>query len=117
SVLGRKVVLDDAPYEVIGVMPRAFLFPNRDTQAWIPMRFEDVDFAERDNNYPRAIGRLRAGVPLASARADLQLVAAHLQRAYPKENARKGINLIPTREEVSEQARLLLVALFGAALC
>ena len=117
TVLGRKVLLDDATYEVIGVMPRAFLFPNRETQAWIAMRFEEDDFAERDNNYLRTVARLSTSVPLERARAEMQVVAAQLERAYPKENARKGITIVRTRDEVSEQARLLLVALFGAALC
>ena len=53
AVLGRTVLLDDAPYVVIGVMPRGFLFPNRETQVWISMRFVEDDFADRDNNYLR----------------------------------------------------------------
>ena len=97
AVLGRKVLLDDAPYEVIGVMPRAFLFPNRETQAsGSPMRFDENDFADRDNNYLRAVARLKHGVPLERARAEMQVVAAQLERAYPKENARQGITIVRT---------------------
>ena len=116
-VLGRKVILDDAPYLVIGVMPRAFLFPNRETQAWTAMRFEEDAFAERNNCYLRVIARRRPGASVAEARAEMQLVAAQLERAYPKENAQTGANVLRTRDEVSEQARLLLLALLGAALC
>ena len=117
AVVGRKVILDDAPYVIIGVMPRAFIFPSRESQAWTAMRFGEEDFAERDNCYLQAIARLRSGVSLEQARAEMQLVAAQLERTFPKENAHNGARVIRLRDEVSPQARLLLVALFGAALC
>jgi predicted permease len=117
AVLGRKVILDDAPYAVIGVMSRGFYFPSRESQVWMPMRFEEGDFAERDNLYLRVVGRLRDGVSLEQARAEMGLVAARLERAYPKENAETGATVVRLRDEISEQTRLLLMALFGAALC
>lgn len=117
AVLGRKVLLDDAPYTVIGVMPRGFHFPSRDTELWTTMRLEARDFEDRGDTYLQAIGRLKRGVSLEEARADMRLVAARLERQSPKENERVGATVLRWRDEVSRQARLLLAALFGAALC
>jgi predicted permease len=117
AVVGRKVLLDDAPYTVIGVMPRGFHFPSRDTELWTTMRLEARAFEDRGDTYLQAIGRLKRGVSLEAARADMRLVAARLERQYPKENERVGATVLRLRDEVSRQARLLLAALFGAALC
>jgi predicted permease len=117
AVVGRKVLLDDSAYTVVGVMPRGFHFPSRDTELWTTMRLEARDFEDRGDTYLQAIGRLKRGVSLAEARADMRLVAARLERQYPKENERVGATVLRLRDEVSRQARLLLAALFGAALC
>jgi predicted permease len=115
GVLGRTVILDEAPHTIVGVMPREFYFPSRGVQVWTPMRFGEGDYAERDNLYIEVIARLRAGVSLEQARGEMQLVAAQLETAYPKENAHTGATVIRLRDEVSGQARLLLIALFGAS--
>jgi predicted permease len=117
EVLGRTVVLDGEPAVIVGVMPRAFRFPTRESQFWRPIRFKEEDFEERDNCYLRAVARLKPDVSVERARAELKLVAARLERAYPKENALTGAGAVRLRDELSPQARLLLVALFGAALC
>ena len=49
GVLGRKLLLDDEPYLVIGVMPRGFHFPRRETRLWRPMRLESAAFERRDD--------------------------------------------------------------------
>jgi putative ABC transport system permease protein len=116
AVLGRSLVLDDAPYEVIGVMPPDFRFPSRRTQLWTAARFQEQDYEDRTNTFVYAIGRLKPGVSLEQARAEMSLIAAQLERAYP-ENAKTGATLVRLRDEVAPQARLLLKALLGAAVC
>jgi predicted permease len=117
GVPGRKVILDDAPYTIIGVMPRAFNFPSRDAELWTAMRFAARDFEDRADCYLKGVARLKRGASLEQARADMRRVATQLEREYPKENARTGATVIRLRDEVSPQSRLLLAALFGAALC
>ena len=116
SVLGRSVRLDDAPYTVIGVMPASFSFPSRNVEAWVSMRFVEDDFQDRTNFALSVYGRLRPGVSLAAARAEMSGIAARLERQYPKENAKTGVTLTPLQGNVPAQSRLLLTALFGAAL-
>jgi predicted permease len=117
SIVGTTVRLDDQVYTVVGVMPREFHFPSRDAQMWTPMRFAPVEFEDRNDNYLHVIARLRGGVTLDAARSEMALLAARLQRQYPKENAHTAASVIRLRDEVSQQTRLLLAALLGAAAC
>jgi predicted permease len=116
GVLGRRLVLDDEPYEIVGVMPRDFLFPRRDVEMWTATRFPERAYEDRTDTYIYGIGRLKPGASLEQARAEMSLIAAQLERNHP-ENAKVGATLVRFRDEVAPQARLLLKALFGAALC
>lgn len=117
DVLGRAVTLDDTPYTIVGVMPAGFRFPTRATAFWTARRWVADDFAERANNYLLSIARLKEGVSIEQARAELGAIASELARRYPTENARNGATVIRLRDEVTRQARLMLVAIAGAAIC
>lgn len=117
GVLGRKVALDGAPYVIIGIMPRDFHFPSRSVQLWTAMRFAEFDFEDRNNNYLNVTAKLRRGISLDQARAEMRVIAAQLERNYPKENKHVGANLVRLQDEVSQRTRLLLMALVGAAFC
>jgi predicted permease len=117
NILDKPVSLDNLPYTVIGVMPRDFRFPTRETQFWTPYRFKEEDYQDRNNNYLMGIGRLKPGVSVAQARSELLLIAARLRRQYPKENEAVDLSLFALRDDVSTESRLLLQGLCGAALC
>ena len=116
NVVGRQVVLDGASFLVVGVMPADFYFPSRTTQIWTSMRFTAGDFADRTNVYLHVLGKLRPGVALPQARAELNLIASRLERAHPQENKQNGISAFHLHDQVSRQSRLLLTALAGGAL-
>src|SRR6185369_9518163 len=82
-------------------------------------RFSERDYQvqERTNNYLDAVGRLRRGITLEQARAELELIAARLQQQFPRENKDTSASVYALRDEVSERSRLLLLALSGAAAC
>jgi predicted permease len=117
AVLGRTVRLDDQPYTIIGVMPATFAFPSRDAQLWLPLRLPPLLPSERTDYYLYGIARLRKGVSLDQARADLSVAAGQLEHAYPNENAGTGATAFELRDVVSPQSRMLIVAVFGAAFC
>ncbi len=117
GVLGRRLTLDGAPFVVIGVMPPAFNFPGRGVQLWTAARFPDQAFLDRGDNWLEVVARLRPGVRLGAARAEAAVVAARLERQYPKDDAHTGISVVGLRDELSQQSRMLLLALSGAALC
>ncbi len=117
NILGSVVRLDGTPFTVIGVMPATFRFPTGEVEAWTPLLFGEEDFLERNDNYLYAVARLKEGVPLDRAAEELAVISARLERQYPKENRdMKGL-VIRLRDEVGQRARLLLLALCGAALC
>jgi putative ABC transport system permease protein len=116
GVLGQVVRLDDATFSIIGVLPAGFNFPARDVEIWQPARFRQVLFEDRRDNYLQAIGTLRPVVSIDQARSDLNVIAEDLARTYPKENSQTRVSVIPLRDELGPQTRLLLTALFGAAL-
>jgi putative ABC transport system permease protein len=117
AVLGRAVDVEGQSYKVIGVMPRDFHFPSQQTQLWTALRLGAEDYQDRNNNYLQGLAKLKRGVSLTQARADLAVVTAQLSRQYPRENHGTGANLYLLRDEVSQQARMLLLALSGAAIC
>jgi len=117
DVIGKSVTLDDTSYTVVGVMPRDFYFPVRDSQYWIPAQFAESAFQDRTNNCLGVLARLRRGVSRAMAQSEMTVIASQFQQKYPRENENVGANVIPIREEISDSANLLLVALCGAALC
>jgi putative ABC transport system permease protein len=117
NILGRELLLNDERYTVIGVMPRAFYFPSRDTQLWTPIRLKAENYVDRNDNWIEAVGRLRPGVTLAQASSDMAVITAQLEGQYPKEDEKTGARVYLLRDDVSPQSRLLLYALAGAALC
>jgi putative ABC transport system permease protein len=116
-VLGRSVNLNGVLYEVIGVMPPGFHFPSRDVQVWTHLVLREQDFADRDDNYLEGVGRLKPGVSMDQARADLTVAAERLARDYPETNADAGFSFFSMRDNMSPRYRLMLLGLCGASLC
>jgi predicted permease len=117
GVIGRRLVLDDGVYTIIGVMPPGFNFPLRTVSVWAPMRFAPVEFRDRENNFLHVTGKLRPGVSLEAARAEMHVIAARLKQQYPKENAYVGVRINRLRDEMSQRARLILLTLMAGSLC
>jgi len=119
AVIGRTVTLDGAPVLVIGVMPRGFNFPSSDVLCWMTHRFPAARYqdSQRTGVSLRVIGRLRRGVSIEQAQSELDVIAAQLERQFPKENKdmRAGVYLLAN--EVNQNVRLMLQALSGAAGC
>lgn len=122
SVLGKKVLLDNEPCTVVGVMPAGFAFPKRQDEIWLPIRmfgmfgdgFEDKD---RANTFLVGIGKLRRGVSLERANVELRLIAAQIERQYPKELKDVSAGVYDLHDTISPQSKTMLIALLGASLC
>jgi len=117
--LSAQADFDTAVFTVIGVMPREFRFPNAKVEFWITNRFGARQYAEeeRTDNWLNGVGRLKRGVTLSQVRAEMDLIAAQLEKAYPVANKGTGAAIDPLSDDVSERSRLLLVALSGASAC
>jgi predicted permease len=117
AILGQKVNLSGEPFTIIGVMPPAFYFPNRDVQMWTLLTLREQDFANRTNNYLEAVGRLKPGVTFEQARAELSTLAERLGRDFPDTNAETGVSFFRMRDNMSPRFELMLITLGGASLC
>ena len=117
AILGRRILLDTETCTVIGVMPREFRFPSPESLYWTPLRFTEDAYADRNDNWHYAVGRLKPGVTLDQANAELNVIAAQSRQQYPADNKNVAAVLVPLRDEVSAQSRLLLYALSGASAC
>jgi predicted permease len=115
--IGMKVTLNGTPFEVIGVMPQSFYFPNRDVQAWTLLTFRDVDLESRGNSYLEAVARLKPGVTFEQARSEMQTIAARLATQYPETNGESSVSVNRTRDYMAPRIRLMLLTLSGASLC
>ena len=113
NVLGRTLLLDNKATTIVGVLPAAIKYPDV-ADFWIPRALSDYDVNERYGAYMRAVGRLKPGVSLANARADLERVAAQLKVEYPRSNDQTGVNLVPLREHLLGSVRPALLTLLGA---
>lgn len=84
AILGRTIILNEEPFEIIGVMPVGFAFPSAETELWIPIQMDaqNVGYMWGDNNlWP--IGRLRDGMTLASAQAELEPLIQRIRPLFP----------------------------------
>jgi predicted permease len=117
AVLGRVIDLYDTPYTVIGVMPKAFYFPSREAEIWTAMRFRPADFEDLDDTYIYPLGLMKAGLPLTRVRAEMRTIATRFSLQHPKELPPSGATTVLLRDDFSEQSKLMLKVLLGAALC
>jgi len=89
GLIGRQIELNGQAYTVVGVMPRSFDFlPG--TDLWLPMDMSQKALGSRGSHRFLAIGRMKAGVTLQQAQADLSLVAKRLEKLYPNTNTKIG---------------------------
>jgi predicted permease len=116
TAVGRTLSLDNQSHTVVGVMPSGFMFPRADALLWRPLRLTQF-LANRSNHILLAVGRLRADVSMREARAEMDVLADQLQRAYAKDNAKAGIAVVRLRDLMSPQSRTLVIAVFAAAFC
>jgi putative ABC transport system permease protein len=113
SVVGRNIVLDGETYSVIGVMPLAFKFPSW-AQLWTPLAWTDEKRAVRGNHNFQVIGRLKFGVDVRAAQAELSAISTRLEQLYPEDDKGWGAKILTLREQTVGDIRLALLVLLGA---
>lgn len=112
DILGRKVVLNETPYTVIGVMPSRFAFPGRTTcEFWTPLRDDPVN--SRGNHQYQVIARLKPGISIERAQTDMSLIARRNEQLYPWSNKGWGIVVTPLARTLAKQTAAPLTVLFA----
>jgi putative ABC transport system permease protein len=126
SVIGRTLRIQGHSYAVFGIMPRGFQFPFETPATEMYVTFAE-DASNADGSKPQTeqrgshsllgCGRLKPGVSVAQAQADLKTIATALEKQYPDTNTHFGTAVTPLREELIGDVRTALYILFGAVVC
>jgi putative ABC transport system permease protein len=94
AIVGRKIVLDGQPYQVIGVLPAGGVFDRAFAQIWRPLAFEPGNLT-RDFHWMSSYALLKPGVTLQQARAQMDGIGAQIAAQYPASNKGWGVNIEP----------------------
>ena len=95
DVLHRSLLLDGKNYQIVGVMPQGFEYPHstdlvygesqyKTTQVWIPLALTPPQMADRDNSRGNAVARLKPGVSIAQAQAEMAAIMTRLDKLHPE---------------------------------
>jgi putative ABC transport system permease protein len=113
-VLGQKILLDGEAYEIVGIMPPGFHFPDPGDQLWAPLALTDSDLHNHGSHFLAVFARLKPDVSLVQAQSGMNLIAHRLTQLYPDSNADQTVNTIPLREDIAGPVRPALLVLLGA---
>jgi predicted permease len=116
DVVGQSVNLSSADYTIVGVLPRDFAFaPGRDSEFYVPLLDKNGCEQRRSCHNLDGLGRLRDGVTMQQALADLSGIAARLELQYPGSNKGQGASVIPLSELIVGYVRPVLLTLLAGA--
>ena len=113
NIVNKTIVLEGKAIQVVGVMGREVSLPQA-AELWVPLNFADPDMKLRKAHFLRPIGRLKPGVSLTQAQADLDLIAAQLEKQFPDSNTGWNTRLVSLREQLLGGSRAYVFILFGA---
>ena len=119
TLLGRDILLNGEKYSVIGIMPADFQFMQAYTAVWTPAQLTPQQLADHDNHYLTVVGRIKRGVPLQQAQAEIKTITERIVRDHPEEMEGIGSAVVPMREQLTGKVRkplLLLAAAVGLVL-
>jgi putative ABC transport system permease protein len=122
GIVGKTFEMNDKVHTVVGVLPPVPQYPNESdvymATSACPFRSNKMHLEDRDMRMMEVFGRLKPGVTVGQANADVRTIAAGLQAAYPKsypENVGFTSSAVPLQEELTREARPTLLLLLAAA--
>ena len=113
EVLNRTVRIGDTAYPIVGVMPPTFRFLDRNVDLWFPIALDFKYSLSRSNTWFTGIGRLKAGVTVDQARANLAVVQTQLGEQYPDTDRTIGVDVVPLKASTIGNIGQSLWLLFG----
>ena len=114
NALGQKLRVGNFSYSIVGIMPASFLFPERDVDLWSPVPLDAPYAQSRESTWFTVIGRLKPGVSIDQARANLATVQDQLAQQFPKTDADLSVAIDQLKETTIASSRRSLWLLFGS---
>ncbi|MGZ4845298.1 MAG: ADOP family duplicated permease [Candidatus Angelobacter sp.] len=115
SVIGRQLQVNSRPFTVIGVLPPDFYFNTRSSDVWLTLGLNPAaDLRKTQGRWMWAVARLKPGVSISQARAEMAGIAQRLEIAYPEFNKGWGATVVPLRDAFVGEAKTSLIILLGA---
>ncbi|HTW59014.1 MAG TPA: ABC transporter permease [Terriglobales bacterium] len=116
EVVDRNVTIDGHNFLVAGVMPASFRYPDF-AQMWTPMAWSDQDRAVRGEHHYAVVARLRPGIDLKAAQAEMNTISSRLEQLYPADDKGWGAVVVPMHEDLVSDVRPAMLVLLGAVAC
>jgi putative ABC transport system permease protein len=113
DIVGRTITLSARAYTVVGVMPAGFSFLDRTVEVWVPVGFSD-EARVPSGRWLIPIARLKPGVTVAQAQAEMDTISARLTQQFPEFDTGWVTNVVPLRRQLSGEIRPALLILAGA---
>jgi len=113
QIVGQSITLDSKPYSVVGVMPPGFDFPPR-TELWMPLAISAGVSGDYEHRYIRVMGRLKPGISLEQAQAQMNVLERQIAAQRPQTDAGNETWVEPIRQQLAGDIRTPLLALLGA---
>ncbi|HEY6400233.1 MAG TPA: ABC transporter permease, partial [Blastocatellia bacterium] len=124
KIIGQKITLDNEAYSVVGVAAPDFQFPRigeipyfwgaTKVDFYLPIAFTPAEMKNRGEDNLMVIARLKSGVSLGQAGAEMSAIARRLTEQYPRTNTDKGVRLAPLQQQMVGKAQTALLMLLGA---
>ena len=119
SIIGKSILVDEKPFTVIGILPRTFSLYGTipEFEMWKPFAFNRTQL-DRENHELVIFGRLRDGVTIPQANAEMVTIQEQLKRQYPGIDQKNGIRVVGFHDELVSTLRPgLLLLLAASRLC
>ncbi len=116
EIIGKPIILNGTSYTIVGVIPAGFAFYGHDRDVYTPIgQWNDTNFRDRRVDVSaHAIGRLKTGVTVAQAKADMDGIAENLAAAYPEADKAVGTTVVAMKEDIVGNVKPFLIVLLAA---
>jgi len=116
EIIGKPILLNGTSYTIVGVVPAGFTFYGHDRDIYTPIgQWNDPNFRDRRVDVSsHGVGRLKPGVTVSQAKADMDSIAQNLSAAYPEADKNVGIALVSMKEDIVGNVQPFLIVLLAA---
>ncbi|HKO61518.1 MAG TPA: ABC transporter permease, partial [Pyrinomonadaceae bacterium] len=114
NIVGKALTMSGQSVTVVGVMPAHFRFYTPEDELWVPIAFSQEEQQNRFSHFLDVVARLKPGVTMSQAQAEMSTIASRLEQQYPDSNTNVGSEVVPMQEYLVGDVRRPLLIFLGA---